>query len=73
MTRLALSVERAQIVHVALYDVLGRRIARLYDGLVAAATPLALTVEVTSLPAGTYLARADGESFSATTRLTVAH
>ena len=71
-SRVSLSVGREQHVVVAVYDVLGRRVARLHDGPVAPGRPLRLDVAAQALPAGVYVVRADGETFAAAQRLTVA-
>lgn len=71
LVRLTLTVDRAQQVRVALYDVLGREVAVLHDG---PAGPLALALDVdgAALPAGVYVVRASGESFVGVRRVTVA-
>ena len=69
--RLTLTVDRAQSVRVALYDVLGREVAVLRDGPTASGTS-EIVFDGASLPAGRYLVHARGESFTATRQLTVA-
>lgn len=65
-TRLTLSVERATTLTVAVHDALGRRVALLHDGTVAAGS-YALTVDGNGLPPGLYLVRAtDGQGQTAT-------
>ncbi len=64
-----LSVARRQPVRIALYDVLGRRLALLYDGLLQARTPHTFTLKGRSLPNGTYFVHITGETFTET-RLT---
>ena len=59
-----LSVERAQDVTVAVYNLLGRRVATLMSGTVDGSVSLRL--DGGSLASGVYLVRADGETFSAT-------
>ena len=72
---LALAVETdvAQALSVALYDVLGRRVAVLYDGPARPGAPLALRADVRGLPSGAYLVRVDGEGRSLSRPVTVAH
>ncbi len=66
------SVPEAQRVWVAVYDLLGRRVAAMHDGAVeAGVVPLALSADRAGLPAGTFLVRAAGDGFSLTRRLTV--
>ena len=50
-------------VTVAVYDALGRRVATVHDGPVAAEQ--AFTVDVSGLPAGVYVVRASGGVASA--------
>ena len=68
----ALSVDRAQTVSVAVYDVLGRRVASLYDGPLAGGQRLDLRLEGSSLPSGTYLVRVQTEAGLATRTVTLA-
>ena len=64
------SLDRAQDVRVALYDMLGREVALVAEGQLAAGeTPV--TVSTSGLPAGIYVLRLTGESAAATTRLSV--
>ena len=69
-TTLTLSLPSPQSVEVALYDVLGRRVAVLHDGPLGAGTH-ALLVDGSPLPAGVYVARAIGSSFSVSQALTL--
>ena len=57
-------------VHVEVFDALGRRVARLHDGPLAAGDHL-FALDATGLPAGLYLVRARTESVAITRRLTV--
>lgn len=66
-----LTLDAAQPVTVAAYDVTGRRVAVLHDGPLAAGLHT-LTFEAAALPAGVYVLRATGASFAATTRAVVA-
>ena len=61
----------AQDVTVALYDVLGRRVAVLHDGPARPGAPLALRADVSGLPSGAYLVRAAGGGRSVTRAVTV--
>ncbi len=68
--RLTLRLDRAQHVRVEVFDALGRRVATVHDGALAAGpTPLAL--DAAALPSGTYLVRATGERFALAERATV--
>ncbi len=62
-TQFSLSVAQAQQVQVAVYDIMGRRVAMLYDGLIEAQTTRAMMFEAESLPSGLYLIRVLGERF----------
>ena len=69
-TTFTLRVAAPQRVRVEAFDLLGRRVAVLHDGPVAADAPLALTFDAAGLPAGLYVYRATGETFRATRRVT---
>lgn len=69
--RLDLTAPTAQAVTVAAFDALGREVARLHDGPVAAgAVPLVL--DAAALPPGVYVVRAVGETFTAVRTVSVA-
>jgi hypothetical protein len=65
-TSFSLSVARAQEVQVAVYNVVGRRVALLYDGTFPAETSRVFRFEAASLPSGVYLLRVLGERFVTT-------
>ena len=69
-TRLTLTLAETQTVTVAVYDVLGRRVALLHDGTVGAGTPLHLAWGEEAAASGLYVVRAEGETFRATQRVT---
>ena len=58
-----MGIEQAQQVQVAVYDVMGRRVAMLYDGYIEAQTTRSMTLEAGSLPSGMYLLRVAGNRF----------
>jgi len=68
-----LAVKEAQPVTVAIYDVLGRRVATLHAGPLPAQElrRLRLDAPATGLTSGTYFLRVTGEQFAATRRMTV--
>jgi hypothetical protein len=68
---LTLHVTAAQPVAVHLYDVLGRRVATLYQGRAAPGSPVTLPLSGAALSAGTYVVVANGASFRQTRRITV--
>ncbi|HYE58474.1 MAG TPA: hypothetical protein VD948_08205, partial [Rhodothermales bacterium] len=65
-TGFSLAVREAQHVTAALYDVQGRRLARLYDAPVAAGQAIEVRVEGTALAPGSYLLRFVGNRFAHT-------
>ncbi|MDX1419081.1 MAG: T9SS type A sorting domain-containing protein [Rubricoccaceae bacterium] len=65
-----LDVPEAQRVTVAVFDLLGRRVALLHDGAIEAGTH-ALVLDGRALPSGVYVVRAAGETVTATRRLTL--
>lgn len=68
--RLTLTLDAPQHVTVEVLDMLGRRITVLHEG-VAPASDLPLALDAAGLPAGLYVVRATGETFTATQRVTV--
>lgn len=68
---LDLTIDRAQHVTVAVYDLLGRRVAELFNGQLAAGRTLPLVFEAKALPAGLYVIQARGDTFSETRRVTL--
>lgn len=69
--RVVLSLDAAETVRVSLSDVLGRTVAVLHEGALAAGdTPLA--IDAADLAPGVYVIRAEGETFRQTRTLSVA-
>ena len=68
-----LAVGQAETVRVEAFDALGRSVAVLHDGPMAAGQTARLTLDASSLPAGVYVVRAAGESFVTARRVSVAH
>jgi hypothetical protein len=68
--RFTLEVAEAQDVRVTVYDVMGREVARLHDGLLAAGTRHGFELDGRSLASGVYLIRVAGERFTDTQRVT---
>lgn len=71
-TSATLVVAAAQRVHADVVDALGRRVAVLHDGPVAAGVEVPLTFGASNLPAGPYVIRITGETFSTSARVSVA-
>jgi hypothetical protein len=68
---LAMTAGRAQQVRVDVFDALGRRVARLFDGRLAGGAPERLSLDVAELAPGAYVVRAIGEETSVSRRVTV--
>ncbi len=58
----SVQVERPQSITVEVFDVLGRRVMRLYDGMIAPGRTTELVVSSRELPPGVYLYTVHGES-----------
>jgi hypothetical protein len=58
-----LTVAQTQHVVISVFDVLGRQVDTLYEGILAPGTQHPFTFEATTLPSGLYLIRAQGETF----------
>ena len=71
-TRFTLRVGVSQAVTVEVYDVLGRRQATLFDGVLAAGEERTLALEGNGLHAGTYFLRVTGEDFAETRQVVLA-
>jgi hypothetical protein len=69
-TALALRTDSPGFVRVAVFDVLGREVAVLHDGPLAADTHR-LRVESAELPAGLYVVRAVGDGWARSQRVTL--
>ncbi len=70
-TQFAVEVATPQEVKVAVYDVMGREVARLHDGLMAAGTQRTFELDGARLASGVYLIRVTGEQFATTRRVTL--
>ena len=66
-----LAVSLAQNVVVELYDVVGRRVSVLHDGNMEANESYRFTVDGSGLASGTYFVRVQGETFTASQRMTL--
>ena len=62
-TMFTLALKRAQHVEIAVFDMLGRRVMVLHQGLVEAGQVRSFTFEAGVNPSGPYFIRAIGESF----------
>ena len=67
----SLEVAEAQDVTVTVYDVMGRAIATLHDGPLAAGTRHGFELDGGSLASGVYLVRVTGDRFAETRRVTL--
>jgi hypothetical protein len=68
-TRFGLVLDRTEAVTVEVFDLLGRRVALLGDGVLTAGETHVFEFDGSGLADGTYLFRASGESFSQTRRV----
>lgn len=71
VARLKLMVRDPQMVHAVLRDAEGRKVQALHADLVAPHETVTLTPEAEQLPAGVYVVHIEGETFSATRRVTI--
>ncbi len=65
-TQFTLSVAREQQVRVEVYNLLGRRVALLFDGRLRAHQAHPFTFDAEALPSGLYFYRATGQTFTTT-------
>lgn len=70
-TRFQLSVDETQRVTVSVYNILGQRVRSLFSGLVESGQAQSFSFEARALPSGLYLYRVEGETFTATRRVTI--
>ncbi|GIV58266.1 MAG: hypothetical protein KatS3mg042_1179 [Rhodothermaceae bacterium] len=66
-----LAVQRTQSVRIALFDLLGRQVATLHDGVLAGEETHQFTIDGSGLSSGIYLVRVVGEQFTATRQVTL--
>jgi hypothetical protein len=69
---MTLQVRESQSVRAELYDVLGRRVATLHEGVLDAGREHRLSLDGRGLSSGLYLVRVAGEQFAETRRIVVA-
>ena len=62
-TRFAVTVQQPQRVRVEVYDLLGRRVAQLFDGMLTAQHRRDFVFDATGLATGLYVYRVSGETF----------
>jgi hypothetical protein len=65
------AVGQAEAVRVEAFDALGRSVSVLHDGLIAAGQTRRLSLDASALPAGVYVVRVTGESFTTSRRMSV--
>jgi hypothetical protein len=70
-TQFDLSVKQTQRVSVEVYNILGRRVRTIYDGVMRTGDARTFTIEARGLPSGLYLYRVRGEHFTAARRVTL--
>ncbi|HYE95838.1 MAG TPA: T9SS type A sorting domain-containing protein [Rubricoccaceae bacterium] len=69
--QVTLRVGSSQRVTADLYDVLGRRVATLFEGMIAGGATRVLTLDGSTLSAGVYVLRVEGERFQTARAVTV--
>ena len=62
-------VDRNESVRIDVFDLLGRHVSRIHDGVLAPGVDHRFDVEAASLPAGVYFYTAAGSSFRSTRQL----
>ncbi len=67
----SLAVRQTQQVRVAVYDVLGREVAQLFNGVLPANETHQFTIDGSGFSSGLYLVQVIGEQFSATRQVTL--
>ena len=70
-TRLDVRATTAQRVAADVFDALGRRVARAFEGTVPAGAPATVSVDMGALAPGLYVVRVEGETFRETRRVVV--
>lgn len=70
-SQFTLAVAQEQRVTVGLHNLLGQRLAVVFDGTLAAGAMQTLTLDGTGLPSGAYVVRAEGATFTDTFRVTL--
>jgi hypothetical protein len=71
-TRFTLQVAKSQQVTVRVYDMLGREVRTLYNGLLQGDTEKAFSLDASELTSGHYLVRVQGDYFVASKQLVLA-
>ncbi len=67
-TQFSLSVKVSQQVQIDVYDLTGRHIERLFNGIMTSGTEENFTWQAASVPSGVYYIRVEGERFTASKR-----
>lgn len=70
-TQFTLALAESQDVRLAVYDVLGRRVALLHDGPLAGDSVHEFTLDAAGLASGAYVLRAESQAFTATRSITL--
>lgn len=73
LTKLHIRVDRSQTVTAELFDVTGRRVRVLHEGVLAADAAFDLEINTRNLPAGVYFVRLIGETETAIQQISVIH
>lgn len=70
-TQFTLTLAREEHVNIAVFDLLGRQVALLHDGMLSANEAHRFRFEASTLPSGLYFIRAVGASFQASRSITL--
>lgn len=70
-TKFNLTVRHRQTVRVEVYNMLGQRVAQLFNDILDAGETRSFTIEAGNLPAGIYLYRVRGDRFTAARQVTL--
>lgn len=70
-TSFSLEVDERQQVRVEVFNLLGRSVSVLFDGMMDADVTRSFTFDAGDLPSGIYLYRVRGENFTATRQMTL--
>ncbi|MEM6326219.1 MAG: T9SS type A sorting domain-containing protein [Bacteroidota bacterium] len=66
-----LMVAETETVRVGVFDMLGREVSRVFEGELPGGISRRMELQVSDLPAGTYVVRATGDTFDTVQRITV--
>ncbi len=71
VTNIRFTVRESEPVTLRLYDLMGREVSVLYDGIPVAGEGLTVRINAVGLPSGSYIVRLEGRGFTATRKITL--